>query len=562
MKKSLLLLGLLAVFASSAMALPEVILGAPDVGEDYYYQTWNRTLSPDTLYVLQGIYMVEDGYTLTIPAGTIIKGTPAATLVIKRGGDIMAEGTADNPIVMTSNQPVGSKAPGDWGGVVILGYAQHNQLTDPFIEGGIIPCQYGGNDDDDDSGVFKYVRIEYPGYRFEIDNEINGLTCGAVGRGTEIHHVQVSYSFDDSFEFFGGAVNVSHLVAFGGTDDEFDTDLGYRGNMQFLFGMRDPYNWDPNGTSNGFESDNEDVSDSQAEPYTHPKVSNATLIGPARDDSWVDNLPIGEEFGESWRPRKSSRISVFNTAFCGYETGISLRDIYTKQAALDTILVCMDVSTASWKYKNDEWADSMTIMDIGKWDYVNQWYQWDGFRNIGNDLRLPSSLMLTDMSQLNYPNPVPMAGSELVGSANFTHAYLQDPHFTPVTYRGAFDPALMMEEQWTAGWTNFNPQGFVVGAPDETVAGYALHGCFPNPFNPKTEIRFSLPEAGTVSLQVFDLQGRKVADLANDQTFEAGTHSVTWNGTDDSGQPMASGIYFTRILAGEFAETQKMTLVK
>ena len=562
MKKSLLLLLLISLVGTSAMALPEAILGAPTIGTDEFFQTSDRTLSPDTLYVLQGIYFVEAGNTLYIPAGVRIEGTSAATLVVKRGATIMAEGEWDNPIVFSSHQPAGNRAPGDWGGVVILGYARHNQPEDPRIEGGIIDAYYGGLDDDDSSGVFKYVRIEYPGYRFQLNNEINGLTMGAVGRGTEIHHVQVSYSFDDSFEWFGGTVNCSHLVAFGGTDDEFDTDFGYRGNLQFVFGLRDPYNWDPNGTSNGFESDNEDDGESLAEPFTHPVFSNVTLVGPARDDSWVNNLPPGEEFGESWRPRKSSRISVFNTAFTGYETGISLRDIYTKQWANDGILVGMNISTAAWKYKNTDWENAGTIHDIDKWDQVDDWYKTAGFNNIGNDLRYPSALMLGDMSELNYPNPVPQTGSELIASADFSHAYLQDPHFTAVTYRGAFEPGMGMDQQWTAGWTNFNPQGFGVDAPEDAPSMSKLIGNFPNPFNPKTEIRFNLNASSSVSIEVFDLQGRKVTDLTEGKTFGAGTHRVEWNGTDSNGQPVASGMYFYRMDSDEYSETKKMMLVK
>jgi len=562
MKKSALLVLLLGLLASNAIALPEVILGAANPGTDPYYQTADRTLSADTLYVLQGLYYVEAGATINIPAGTIIEGTPAATLVIKRDATIMAEGTASDPIVFTSHQEPGFRAPGDWGGVVILGNARHNQPSDPYIEGGIIDAQFGGTDDEDSSGVFKYVRIEYPGYRFELNNEINGLTMGGVGSGTEIHHIQVSYSFDDSFEWFGGTVNVHHLVAFGGTDDEFDTDFGYRGNMQFLFGLKDPYNWDPNGQSNGFESDNEDDSSSQAEPHTHPVISNATLVGPARDDSWVNNLPPGETFDFSWVTRKSSRISVFNTAFTGYEYGISLRDVYTKQAALDTVLICKNVSTAAWKYKNADWQTAATIHDIDKWDMVDDWYLWTGFANLGNDLRLPSSLMLGSMSSLNYPNPVPQAGSELIGSADFSHAYLQDALFTPVSYRGAFDPALAMYQQWTASWTNFNPQGFTVDAPEDAPVFSQLLGNFPNPFNPTTEIRFALSDRSAVDIQIFDLQGRLVKDLTHGRLFEAGSHGVQWDGTNTTGQAQASGVYFYRMDSDEYSETRKMMLVK
>ena len=167
-----------------------------------------------------------------------------------------ALGQKGNPIIFTSNRPAGQRNSGDWGGVLILGRAPVNKV-EPLIEGGIIGGSYGGTDPNDNSGVFRYVRIEYPGYRFQLNNEVNGLTMGGVGRGTEIHHVQVSYSDDDSYEWFGGTVDAKYLVALGGTDDEFDTDFGWKGNLQFGFGLRDQNRWDPTGQSNGFESDND-----------------------------------------------------------------------------------------------------------------------------------------------------------------------------------------------------------------------------------------------------------------------------------------------------------------
>ena len=138
--------------------------------------------------------------------------------------------------------------------------------------------QYGGTDPDDNSGVMKYVRIEYPGIAYSLNNEINGLTFGGVGRGTTIDYIQVSYSGDDSYEWFGGTVNCKHLIAYRGWDDEFDTDFGFRGKLQFLVGLRDPEVADQSG-SNGFESDN-DGSGSTNSPRTSPTWWNVTLVGP------------------------------------------------------------------------------------------------------------------------------------------------------------------------------------------------------------------------------------------------------------------------------------------
>ncbi|HVP58236.1 MAG TPA: T9SS C-terminal target domain-containing protein, partial [bacterium] len=185
-------------------------------GRTPFHQNYNLTLSADTLYYLTGLYYVDSTYTITIPAGTVVMGDTAATLVIMRGAQIFANGTVDNPIIFTSMKPAGQRQRGDWGGVIILGQAPVNQY-EPLIEGGIIGGTYGGTNPHDNAGIFRYVRIEFPGYRFQLNNEINGLTMGGVGDGTQIDHVQVSYSFDDSYEWFGGTVNCKYLVAFGGT---------------------------------------------------------------------------------------------------------------------------------------------------------------------------------------------------------------------------------------------------------------------------------------------------------------------------------------------------------
>ncbi|MFN9325963.1 MAG: hypothetical protein ACK6A5_11335, partial [Flavobacteriales bacterium] len=179
--------------------------------------TTNTTWTSNNKYLLKGFIYIEDGATLTIQAGTIIKGDKPTkgTLIVKRGGKLIADGTASQPIVFTSNQAAGNRDYGDWGGIIICGRAPHNQPSDPTIEGGV-DAQYGGTDPDDNSGILRYVRIEFSGIPFQPNQEINGLTMGAVGRGTILDHIQVSYCGDDSNEWFGGTVNAKHLIALRG----------------------------------------------------------------------------------------------------------------------------------------------------------------------------------------------------------------------------------------------------------------------------------------------------------------------------------------------------------
>ena len=200
-------------------------------GDQEFVFTGDVTLEKGT-YLLKGWVYVASGAKLRIPAGTIIKGDKQtkAALIIEPGGYVEMKGTKDAPIVMTSEEAPGKRKPGDWGGLIICGKAKNNEGTKQ-IEGGP-RTTFGGDKDDDNSGIFQYIRVEFAGYPFEADKEINGITFGSVGSATTIDHLQVSYSNDDSFEWFGGAANGKYLVAYKGWDDDFDTDNGFSGTVQ------------------------------------------------------------------------------------------------------------------------------------------------------------------------------------------------------------------------------------------------------------------------------------------------------------------------------------------
>ena len=286
--------------------------------------TSNRTLLSGKTYTLEAMVYVKAGATLTIPKGVTIKALKGKNgIVITRGSKIMAEGTVDSPIVFTSNE--GTPTPGDWGGIVILGKATTNatfsgQAGVGEIEGGVNNSSgdglYGGSDDNDNSGKLKYVRIEYAGYPFLADKELNSLTMGAVGRGTEIDYVQCSYGYDDAFEWFGGTVNCKHLIAYKTHDDNFDADFGYRGNVQFGIAITDPNDADVSG-SNGFEIDN-DATGSETSPFTAPVFANITIIGPKETSSTT----INSNYKRAAHLRRNSRANIFNSILMGFPTGI------------------------------------------------------------------------------------------------------------------------------------------------------------------------------------------------------------------------------------------------
>lgn len=296
--------------------------------------TANRTLDASKVYLLSGNVFVNDGVTLTIPAGTVIRGdqNSKATLVISRGGKLMAEGTADKPIVFTSNKAAGERNPGDWGGIIILGKAINNNPGGTgVIEGGLNETfgTHGGTIDADNSGVLKYLRVEYPGISVAQDNEINGITFGSVGSGTTVDYVQVSYSGDDSFEWFGGSVNAKHLVSIANIDDVFDFDNGYSGRIQFAIGQRHPAFADQAGQSNGIESDNSS-GQFQTTPRTRPVISNMTIVGPSAPGNSVDDK---HQNANLWR--RGSKMVLANSIFIASKWGIDIRDAETSAALID-----------------------------------------------------------------------------------------------------------------------------------------------------------------------------------------------------------------------------------
>jgi len=228
---------------------------------------------------------VKPGAVLTIEKGTKIMGDSAskAILLVEAGAKIVAEGTADEPIVFTSQAAEGVRRAGDWGGLVLLGKAPVNYPGGKGNIEGILKTvsgtEFGGTDADDNSGVLKYVRVEYAGVVLSPDNEVNGITFGGVGRGTTVEYVQVRHALDDCFEFFGGTVNAKHLVCQYNQDDGFDFDNGFSGKLQFLVLQQDPNH---PGEDNGFESDN-DAQGSANAPLTNPTVFNATICAKNAD---------------------------------------------------------------------------------------------------------------------------------------------------------------------------------------------------------------------------------------------------------------------------------------
>lgn len=381
-------------------------------------------------YYLNGKTYVDSLGTIVIRGGVTIKGvkksnpSEASALVVTAGGKIYAQGTPDSVIVFTSNEPV--PAPGDWGGVIILGHAQTNQKTSimdgvniPMIPSGI--NMYFGSERSDfnteSSGLFSYVRIEYPGAFIAVDVPLSGLTLGGVGSGTIIDHVQCSYALGDAFKFLGGAVNARYLIALNPRDDMFDFTFGYTGRLQFLLGLRRAgYTY---ADASGVEAEN-DAFGTTLVPRTLPQISNMTLIG-GFTVAYTGTL-------DGIRLRKNTGYLIKNAVVLGYNTGVSF----------EGGLTVADVSRFNNNVVHGFTSAFTGVTAVPASNYL-------AISANSNAQILLENPFAQGTNFRPYPvNPGTPAGS----GASFTE--LGPGFFTVVTYKGAFPPG---SKEWINTWT-------------------------------------------------------------------------------------------------------------
>lgn len=442
-------------------------------GDNEFVFTGKQTLAKGT-YLLKGWVYIADGAELTIEPGTVIKGDKQtkAAIIVERGGKLIAQGTASAPIVFTSEEAKGQRRPGDWGGVILCGKAPHN-AGEAQIEGGP-RTKHGGNDPHDNSGVLSYVRVEFAGYPFDTDKEINGVTFGSVGDGTKVDHVQVSYSNDDSFEWFGGTVNCKNLVAFRGWDDDFDTDNGFSGSVQYGLVVRDSRLADKS-QSNGFESDN-DASGSTASPFTSATFSNITFVGPKGTDANFQNtteyinggnmLPNNTSglgrFQAAMQIRRGSRLNCINSVAYGYPIGFMLdgqKGDTQQQAEKGSMrlqnlwFADMDIlgSDANNLYQDvlvtGYDANSKPVYDDTKESFSSTFFKAQTGNRTFADISTWGLGTITGLQA----NVFPTSASPLLQAASFSG--VNNSWFDQVSFIGAFGT-----ENWAEGWTNFNPE--------------------------------------------------------------------------------------------------------
>lgn len=387
---------------SSPYKISEVII------EGEYYQRVVGTFEEDFTFtknkkwLLSGGIFVGNKATLTIEAGTeVYAANDASTpfLSILRGGKINAVGTQSNPIVLTSIKTItGNPEPGDWGGLIINGRAILNNGSESVGEGGT--GTYGGLNDNDNSGIIRYMRVEYAGKLLSTDNELNGFSFNGVGRGTTIEYIQAYKGADDGIEFFGGTVSVKYAVSTGNKDDSFDWTYGWRGNGQFWVAVQDS-----TGGDRGLEADNNN-SDNTLIPYSYPIVSNITLIG--KDDNDASNTGM--------RLREGTKGKIYNAIVTGFpKYGVRVSDAQTNTNITAHELILKN----SIVYLNStNWKDCAPFEP-------------------GNEITNSNA------------NPMVLNGYIGTTTNNAFNPSSLDSWFTPATYIGA----VQTSNDWTAGWT-------------------------------------------------------------------------------------------------------------
>ena len=540
------LLGLL--LAAPVLAQTEVVV----TGDIDASTTWTS----DNTYILNGLIFVQNGADLTIEPGTVIKGRAqenitsgdgASALIVERGSRLLAEGTPEAPIVFTSEfDEFGNLTQRDrelWGGVILLGRATTNQPTqDNPIEG--IPeaegALYGGTDDEDDSGVLRFVSIRHGGFSISgvEGDEINGLTLGAVGRGTTIEHVEVYANVDDCFEWFGGTVEAKYLVGAFCGDDSYDYDQGWRGKGQFWLSIHDT-----DVAGRGGEHDGGDAAGDDAEPLSRPVISNVTFIGAGQ----TATVPGGDNNDRAFAIRDAAGGFYFNSIFTDYpNVALNIEDLDGDAVDSRTRLEEGDLGFAGNLFFG--FGAGSTIADIVDGTFA------DGVIAAANayaDPQLGGICRTADACL----DPRPSSTGPAATGAAFTSEELGE-WFDEVDYLGAFAPEGSV---WATGWTALDQGGFLSGlaTPNEettSATGFGLESVYPNPARSAAAVTFELDRAQAVTVAVYDLLGREVAVLARGQQ-PAGHTTV---GLDAASLP--AGLYLVR-LEGETASAVKKLVV-
>jgi len=414
--------------------------------------TTSVTLDANKNYYLKGQVYVKNNAVLTIPAGITVyaekqdAADKKTVLVITEGAKLIVNGTADKPVIFTSAAT--AKSPGDWGAIILLGSAPTNTGTGNVAG---LPVsddtKYGGSNSADNSGSITYLRLEYagginpPAEDEWIVDKASGLLMASVGSGTKVDNIMVKYSNDDAFQFVGGTVNATHLLAYNNGDDDFDFDLGYTGHLQFLISYRTKAS-SPALRANGFESYNDEVPTANA-PLTRPVVTNMTIIGPQGMETVKTNL------NQAVYMRKGTRLAIRNSIVAEYPQGGFMVCPRTRPVILSnnnaefrSNLVQSDTTARAFSRDLDYIVVADPELTVFETNIVNK----NTVITVSTDFKLKA--MYTGST----PDLTPSEGSPALNGADFTGNDFNNSFFTTVTYRGAIGTSNWARASNWANW--------------------------------------------------------------------------------------------------------------
>jgi hypothetical protein len=390
-------------------------------------------------YVLRGAVFVPSGATLNIAAGTTVIGESGSvgTLIVLRGGRLNATGTRTAPIVFTSDQPVGSRDRGDWGGLIINGNAPVN-LEGGEGQGEADTGIYGGNSPNDNSGTLRYVRVEFAGVEFSPDNELNGIAFQGVGNGGTFDYLQIHMNRDDAIEFFGGTVDVKHVVASNAADDSFDWTFGWTGRAQFV-----AIHQRADDADNGIEADNNEFNNNLL-PRSNPQIYNITLCGDPFATQGVESVRAANL-------RRGTAFTIRNFLLTGFKsTGFQIETTNTATTGqVDNGTSQMGAGVA-WNVRNATTGVAGAPMHSSVQTYITSG-RFPNIRTTATD----AEVGVATASCANHENPnfQPSGVATLAGGQIAPIQPPNDGFFETVTYIGAVAPA--PQDNWMSGWTSF-----------------------------------------------------------------------------------------------------------
>lgn len=537
--KTLIITGLLATmsYAPISAQTTEVLSGTLST---------SKTLNASTCYELDGCYRVLSGGDLIIPAGTQIRANSQASLVIQQGGQIFANGSSSNPVVFTYAQTDVNGDPVEWDGIYIAGAAQTNQVAPSLVKSCPGTINYGGINDADNSGTLQHVRIEYAGVAPTGDPQAGALNLYAVGTGTSIDHVQISYSKKEAYELVGGKVDLSYIESLNNYRNDMRISQGYTGNIAYLTAIRlDASAHDnPVGFSNGLWIYN-DPTGTTATPKTHPVISNATFFGPG----YCGATPHSD-FRAAVRLSLNAEAEIYNSVFTGWTTGLEIIDNSTINNANVNGTIKMEYNTF---YANGtNFANSPVNFDptsAGCATTITNWMVGATPCQVDNLVRTSLTGYNSNVCG-NYCSMAPtmtLSATNNVGAADYT--WDVGGNFVPTTYRGS-----LTNTNWSSSWSEWCPQNAEYCSLALMKADKHPSLLFvPNPASDITLIQFETDVLGQVQVTVSDKVTGGIIRSANKKIEVAGKQELSLSvaGLREGVYPVQVRLSNGQIIAGQ-----------